>query len=126
VIKYSSLPRRVLSGLPVAQSGAELIWVELDEAPLGAGLGFRAEWEAPVAFQWRMLLIDAEGREVRRMDVTFQERATNADGRVLRLDGAKALIIAGVNLGGVELAHPFDPDVAPFEPAGCTVYLAAM
>ncbi|HKY34365.1 MAG TPA: hypothetical protein VJN18_00385 [Polyangiaceae bacterium] len=126
VIRYSSLPRRVLSGQPIAQSGAELIWVELDEAPLGAGLGFRAEWEAPVAFQWRMLLIDAEGREVRRMDVTFQERATGADGRVLRLDGAKALIIAGVNLGGVDLAHPFDPDVAPFEPSGCTVYLAAM
>jgi hypothetical protein len=126
VIKYSSLPRRVLSGLPVAQSGVELIWVELDEAPLGAGLGLRAEWEAPVAFQWRMLLIDAEGREVRRMNVTFQERATSADGRVLRLDGAKALIIAGVNLGGVELAHPFDPDVAPFEPAGCTVYLAGL
>jgi hypothetical protein len=126
VIPYSSLPRRVLSGRPIAQSGTQLIWVELDEAPLGAGLGFRAEWEAPVAFQWRMVLIDGEGREVRRMDVTFQERATSADGRVLRLDGAKALIIAGVNLGGVDLAHPFDPDITPFEPSACTVYLAAM
>jgi len=126
VIPYSSLPRRVLSGRPVAQSGAQLIWVELDEAPLGAALGFRAEWEAPVAFQWRIVLIDREGREVRRMDVTFQERATGADGRVLRLDGAKALIIAGVNLGGVDLAHPFDPDITPFEPSACTVYLAAM
>jgi hypothetical protein len=72
------------------------------------------------------LLIDREGREVRRMDVAFQERGTSADGRVLRLDGAKAIIIAGINLGGVELAHPFDPDVAPFEPAACTVYLVSM
>jgi hypothetical protein len=126
VIPFSSLPRRVLSGTPVAQSGAELIWVDLDDAPMGAVLGFRAEWEAPVAFQWRMLLLDAHGQELRRVDVTFQERATSADGRVQRLEGAKAVVIAGVNLGGVDLAHPFDPDVAPFEPSGCTVYLVAM
>jgi hypothetical protein len=126
VIPFSTLPRRVLSGRPVAQSGAELIWVELDDAPIGAAIGFRAEWEAPVAFKWRVLLIDAEGREVRRIDVAFQERGSSADARVLRLDGAKAIIIAGVNLGGVELAHPFDPDVSPFEPSGCTVYLVSM
>ena len=58
--------------------------------------------------------------------MTFQERANSADARVLRLDGAKAIIIAGVNLGGVELAHPFDPDIQPFEPAACTVYLVSM
>jgi hypothetical protein len=126
VIPFSSLPRRVLSGRPVAQSGAELIWLDMDDAPIGATIGFRAEWELPVAFQWRILVIDREGREARRIDVTFQERASSADARVLRLDGAKAIIIAGVNLGGVELAHPFDPDIQPFEPAGCTVYLVAM
>lgn len=126
IIKFSSLPRRVLSGRPIAQSGAQLIWLELDDAPIGAAIGIRAEWEAPVAFAWRVLLVDREGREVRRVDVAFQDRATAADARVLRLDGAAAVIIAGVNLGGVDLAHPFDPDVEPFEPAACTVYLVAM
>lgn len=126
VIPFSSLPRRVLSGRPVAQSGAELIWLDMDDAPIGAAIGFRAEWELPVAFQWRILVIDREGREARRIDVTFQERASSADARVLRLDGAKAIIIAGVNLGGVELSHPFDPDIQPFEPAACTVYLVSM
>jgi hypothetical protein len=126
VIPFSSLPRRVLSGRPIAQTGAQLIWVELDDAPIGAAVGFRAEWEAPVAFQWRILLIDAQGREQRRVNVTFQDHATSADARVLRIDGAKAIIIAGFNVGGVDLAHPFDPDVAPFEPSACTVYLASM
>jgi hypothetical protein len=126
VIPFSTLPRRVLSGRPVQQSGAELIWVELDDAPMGTAVAFHAEWEAPVAFQWRMLLIDREGREVRRVDVAFQERGSSADGRLLRLDGGKAIILAGVNIGGVDLAHPFDPDVAPFEPAACTVYLVSM
>lgn len=126
VIPFSTLPRRVLSGSPIAPSGAELIWLELDDAPMGAAIGFRAEWEAPVAFQWRILLVDREGREVRRFDVPFQERARSADARVLRLDGAKAIVIAGVNVGGVDLAHPFDPDIQPFEPAACTVYLVSM
>jgi hypothetical protein len=126
VIPFSTLPRRVLSGAPVAPSGAELIWIELDDAPLGARLGFRAEWEAPVAFQWRLLLVDREGRDVRRIDVPFQERAQSADARVVRLDGAKAIIIAGVNIGGIDLTYPFDPDMQPFEPAACTVYLVTM
>jgi len=126
VIPFSTLPRRVLSGVPIAPSGAELIWVELDDAPLGAIIGFRAEWEAPVAFQWRLWLVDRAGREVRRIDVPFQERGTAADARVLRLDGAKAIVIAGVNLGGVDLAYPFDPDIQPFEPSACTVYLVSM
>jgi hypothetical protein len=126
VIPFSSLPRRVLSGTPVAPSGAQLIWLELDDAPIGAAIGFRAEWEAPVAFQWRILAVDREGRDVRRIDVPFQESAQSADARVLRLDSVKALIIAGVNLGGVDLAHPFDPDIRPFEPSACTVYLVSM
>ena len=126
VIPFSTLPRRVLSGTPVAPSGAQLIWLELDDAPIGAAIGFRAEWEAPVAFQWRILAVDREGRDVRRIDVPFQENAQSADARVLRLDSVKALIIAGVNLGGVDLAHPFDPDIRPFEPSACTVYLVSM
>jgi len=126
VIPFSTLPRRVLSGTPVAPSGTQLIWLELDDAPMGAAIGFRAEWEAPVAFQWRILLVDREGREVRRFDVPFQERARSADARVLRLDSAKAIIIAGVNVGGIDLAYPFDPDIQPFEPAACTVYLVSM
>jgi hypothetical protein len=126
VIPFSTLPRRVLSGVPLAPSGAELIWIELDDAPLGATVGFRAEWEAPSAFQWRLLLVDRDGRDVRRIDVPFQERGRSADARVIRLDGAKAIIIAGVNIGGVDLAYPFDPDLQPFEPAACTVYLVAM
>jgi hypothetical protein len=126
VIPFSTLPRRVLSGTPIAPGGAELIWLDLDDAPVDAAIGFRAEWEAPVAFQWRLLVIDREGRDVRRIDVTFQERGLDADARVLRLQGAKAIIIAGVNLGGVDLSYPFDPDIRPFEPSACTVYLASM
>ena len=126
VIPFSSLPRRVLSGTPIAPGGSELIWLELDGAPKEAAIGFRAEWDAPVAFQWRLLAIDRNGQDVRRIDVAFQERGLSADARVLRLEGAKAIIIAGVNLGGVDMSYPFDPDIRPFEPSACTVYLVSM
>jgi hypothetical protein len=126
VIPFSTLPRRVLSGRPIEPTGAELIWVGLDEVPLGVGLGFRAEWEAPVAFQWQLVTIDAHGQELQRVDVPHQERATSAEARIVKLDGAAAVVIAGTNLEGVDLAHPFDPDVEPFEPHACTVYLAKM
>jgi hypothetical protein len=126
VIPFSTLPRRVLAGHPIEPLGIELIWLELDEVPIGAVLGFRAEWEPPYSFQWRLLLLDAEGRELQRVDVPYQERASSGEARVQRLQGAKAVVIAGVNLEGVELAHPFDPDVRPFEPSSCTVYLARM
>ena len=55
-----------------------------------------------------------------------EETVAAALGRTLRIDGAKAIIIAGVNVGGVELAYPFDPDIQPFEPAAATVYLVSM
>jgi hypothetical protein len=126
VIPFSTLPRRVLTGTPIGPSGSELIWLDLDDAPIDAAIGFHAEWEAPVAFQWRLWVIDRDGRDVRRIDVTFKERGLEADARVLRLAGAKAIIIAGVNLGGVDLAYPFDPDIRPFEPSACTVYLVSM
>jgi hypothetical protein len=126
VIPFSTLPRRVLSGTPIGPSGSELIWLDLDDAPADAAIGFHAEWEAPVAFQWRLWVIDREGRDVRRIDVTFKERGLEADARVLRLAGARAIIIAGVNLGGVDLTYPFDPDIRPFEPSACTVYLVSM
>lgn len=126
VIPFSSLPRRVLSGRPIESTGAELIWVTLDEVPLGAALGFQAEWEAPVSFQWQLVTIDPNGQELQRVDVPHQERATSAEARVVKLDGAAAVLVVGTNLEGVELAHPFDPDVEPFEPHACTVYLARM
>jgi hypothetical protein len=126
VIPFSTLPRRVLTGAPIGPSGTELIWLDLDDAPVDAAIGFHAEWEAPVAFQWRLWVIDREGRDVRRIDVTFKERGLEADARVLRLAGARAIIIAGVNIGGVDLAYPFDPDIRPFEPSACTVYLVSM
>jgi len=125
-IKFSSLPRRVRASRPIEPSGIELIWVDLDEVPIGVSLGFESEWEAPVSFKWRLISIDDQGREMARVDVPFQERGRSSEGRVVNLTGVRAVLAIGMNMGGVDLAHPFDPDQDPFEAASCTAYFARM
>ena len=126
VIKFSSLPRRVRAARPIDPTGIELIWVDLDEVPLGVSLGFESEWEAPVAFKWYLVSLDEHGQEMARVDVPFQERARTTQGRVVKLLGVHAVLAIGVNMGGVDLAHPFDPDLDPFEAQSCTAYFARM
>jgi len=126
VLKFSSLPRRVRASRPLEPTGIELVWVDLDEVPLGTSLGFEAEWEAPVAFKWRLISLDSRGREMARVDVPFQERGRSSEGRVVNLLDVRAVLAIGINMGGVDLAHPFDPDLDPFEPQSCTVYFASM
>lgn len=125
-IKFSSLPRRVRAARPIEPTGIELIWVDLDEVPIGVSLGFESEWEAPVAFKWRLISLDESGREMARVDVPFQERGRSSEGRVVNLTGVRAVLAIGINLGGVDLAHPFDPDLDPFEAQSCTAYFARM
>ncbi len=125
-IKFSSLPRRVRASRPIEPTGIELIWIDMDEVPIGVSLGFESEWEAPVSFKWRLISVDDQGREMARVDVPFQERGRSAEGRVVNLTGVRAVLAIGINMGGVDLAHPFDPDQDPFEAQSCTAYFARM
>ncbi len=126
VLKFSELPRRVLVNPAVDSTGAVILWLDLDEVGLGAALGIHVEWEPPVNFQWQLVKLGPNGDEIGRVDVPFQERAREADARVRNLDGLGAVLIVGTNLEGIDLAHPFDPDVAPFEPHAATVYVVRM
>lgn len=127
-IAFSSLPRRVAISRPLQPLGTTYVWLDLDKVPNGSTLGFRADWEAPVAFKWILLSIDDQGREVGRLEVPYLETATSVERTWARFnaEGARAVVIAGVNLGAVDPAHPFDPDYEPWESHGCTVYLAKL
>jgi hypothetical protein len=127
-IPFSSLPRRVALSKPLQPLGNAYLWLDLDRVPKGATLGFRADWEAPVAFKWMLLSLDDHGREVARLEVPYLETATSVERTWTSFNagGARAVVIAGVNLGAVDPAHPFDPDYEPWETHGCTVYLAKL
>jgi hypothetical protein len=125
-IRFSTLPRRVASSRPIEPTGAFYLWLDLDDVPLGAALAVQAEWEHPVPFKWEIVRVDKDGRELGRLDVPYQETGTSFEQRVVGLEAAAGLIIAGVNVGDTEINYPFDPDIAPFEGQRCTVYLARL
>jgi hypothetical protein len=125
VLPFSSLPRRVRL-TPVEPTGAALVWVDLTGAPAGAPLGFQAEWEPPAQFQWVLVRVGADGRELGRLEVPFQQKETSVEARLVDLGDAKGVLIAGAHLEEVDGDHPFDPDVAPFEPHGAMVYVVEL
>lgn len=126
VLELSSLPRRVAIQPPVSSTGAALVWLDVGAVPDKTSLGFRAEWEPPVSFHWQLIRLGPDGEELGRLVVPWEERATSAEAVLGHLGGVAAVLAVGTNLEWVELSHPFDPDVAPFEPHGVSVYFAKL
>ncbi len=125
-IPYSSLPRRVTPLYPIMPTGSVYVWLTLDKVPEQSSLGFRADWEPPVGFKWTLVRVGHDGSELSRIDVKYEESATHCEKEIVNLTGAAGILIVGTNMGGADLSHPFDPDVAPYEPHSLTVYLASM
>jgi hypothetical protein len=108
---------------PLSPYGISYVWLDLDSVALGTELSFRIEWEAPVAFQWTVVGLDHEGRQVNRWDLPYLENGTRIERTLMNFENAAALLFVGVNLGAVDVAHPFDPDQQPWEPHAYTLYL---
>lgn len=126
-ISLSSLPRRLLTRSPVEPTGTTFVWVDFDVRPgEGAALGLRAECEAPVAFEWEVVKLQGSELKPQRVPVAFQDRAQTVERTVSELQHTRALLVAGTNLGAISSSFPFDPDIYPFEPHSCTVYLALL
>jgi hypothetical protein len=126
VLEASSLPRRVAPRRPLEPMGAAYIWLDLDRVTLNKQLAFRAEWETPGVFRWSLVSVDARGQPLRRFDLPLVKSASSAERMVGDVDGAVGVLIVGTNLGGIDLAHPFDPDHEPFEAHGFTVYVTEL
>lgn len=126
VLAASSLPRRVAPRRPLEAFGCAYSWLDLDRITLGRSLAFRAEWESPATMRWALVAVDGRGEVLRRLDLPYVQNATSAERTLDDLDGAVGVLIAGVNLGGIDLAHPFDPDHEPSEPHGFTLYVTEL
>jgi hypothetical protein len=124
VIPFSTLPRHV-ELTPIEPTGAAFARLDLGGAPPGFTLGFRAEWEPPAEFQWELVEVSKTG-ELTRLRVPFQERETLAEARLVNVHDASAILVVGTHLERVDADHPFDPDVAPFEPHGASIYLVEL
>ena len=131
-LKYSSLPRNVAGTRAVEPTGSVYLWLELDQVlpPSQNGvanrLGVRASWEQPVPFKWSAIALDKAGREIRRWEFPYLERGTKVEKSLQGFEGAAGILFVGVNLGGVDLSHPFDPDYEPWEPHSFSLYLSEL
>ncbi|HEY5960375.1 MAG TPA: hypothetical protein VIV60_27665 [Polyangiaceae bacterium] len=125
-IRVSSLPRRVASNQPIEPLGSMLVRLDVDVPTKDLSLAIHVEWEPPVPFTWAAVKLDAQGNEMGRIDFAYEPRVTTAEKRIMALDGTRTLLILGTNLGGIDAAHLLDPDHAPFEPHGCTVYVVKL
>jgi hypothetical protein len=126
VIRTSSLPRRVANRRPIEPLGVVVVRIDIDEPTKDLSLAIHAEWESPVPFAWTAVKLDALGREIGRIDLAFEARVTSAEKHIVALDGTSSLLVLGTNLGGIDAAHLLDPDHAPFEPHGCTLYVVRL
>jgi hypothetical protein len=122
VLPASSLPRRVASRYPIEPLGLTAVRIELDVPTKDLTVALRVDWEVPVPFSWTVVKLDANGRELGRLDFAFEPRVTFAEKHVTALDETRSLLVLGTNLGGIDASHLLDPDHAPFEPHSCTVY----
>jgi hypothetical protein len=125
-LKASSLPRRVAPLRPLEPLGTSYLWLEVDRVTLGKNLAFQAEWESPAAIRWTLVAIDGRGQPLQRYDLPYVQNATSAERTIENQRDASAFLIVGTSVGGVDLAHPIDPDHEPLEPHGFTVYLAEL
>ncbi|MEN9581118.1 MAG: hypothetical protein RJA70_4127 [Pseudomonadota bacterium] len=125
-LSYSTLPRNVASPRPLEPLGSSYVWLELDDVPLGARLAFRAQWEEPARFKWLVVSVDRDGREMKRWDVPYLEKGTQLEKTLMGFEGAAGLIFIAMNLDGVDVLHPYDPDFEPWEPHGYTLYITQL
>jgi hypothetical protein len=122
-IAWPSSPRRLASPVPLGPTGSSYVLVHHAGAAPGARLRVEATWEAHAAIRWFVVKLDASGRELGRVPIAAQPRATEAQMTVINLDGVDSLLIAATNVG--DPFAPFDPDDETFEPHGWLLTLAA-
>lgn len=121
-----SLPRTVAFPDAIEPTGSVYLRLDLTEEQATAKFAFRMYCEAPVSYVWSVARLDERGEELKRVLVTFQETASSAETTVEPLPRTRALLLSGTNMGGVDVAHPFDPDHGPHEAHGCRAAVSVL
>jgi len=122
-IDWPSKPRRLAPRDPTAPTGSAYVAIRHREVPSGARLRVEATWEEHARMRWMVVKLDRAGRELARIPVAASDRATEAQGSIVDLDGVDTLVVVGMNAG--DFPAPFDPDDAVWEPHGWRLTLAS-
>jgi hypothetical protein len=125
-VASNTLPRNLELPEPLGSTGSSYLRLRLSEADEGKTFAARISCEGPVSYVWSLGRRDAAGHALGRVRVAFREAAQTFEQRVEPVPGLREIVLVGTNLGGVDLAHPYDPDHAPHEPHLCRIYLARL
>lgn len=120
-VPFTSLPRSLGPAFPIEPTGSSFIYIDLDDAPKGARITMRAEWEPPVLFRFAIVGVRKDGTEAHRLTLVGQEGPTSAMQTIEAIDDFAGLIVVATNTGDIGHARPFDPDEWPAEPHGYVV-----
>jgi hypothetical protein len=108
-VPHASLPRTLKPLRPIEPLGATYLYVDLKGVAETAELTFVADWEAPAAFRWALVRLDAAGSELGRKELFPVLGSTHVEATVRDLRDAVALLIVGINEGQSRRDAPFDP-----------------
>ncbi len=126
VIDGSSLPRSLAFPEAIEPTGSVYLRLSLTPEQAAQALAFRMFCEAPVSYVWSVARLSGSGEEINRVPVAYQQTASSAETTVEPFAGTRFLLVAGTNMGGVDLAHPFDPDHGPHEAHGCRISISVL
>jgi hypothetical protein len=122
-VPWPLTPRRLMSAVGVAPTGAAYVSIDCAMRPPGARLRFEAEWEELARLDWSLIRVDGAGREMSRVLVPGRERGTSAQATLVDLDGVARVLAVASSAGDPRI--PFDPDDYRLEAHGWVVSLAS-
>ena len=125
-IAGTSLPRSLVLSRAMEPTGSVYVRLHLSPAQRGQLLAMQTNCEAPVSYVWSAVRLDERGQRLSALPIGYLERGTSVEARIEPMAGVSSLLFVGTNMGGIDLAHPFDPDHGPHESHSCRLYLSVL
>ncbi|HSC86623.1 MAG TPA: hypothetical protein VLC09_05105 [Polyangiaceae bacterium] len=122
----TELPRNVALPRPLEPSGSVYVRLRIAAGDEARRFAVRVTCERPVSYVWSIARRDEAGHSLGRVRLPFRQSDHQFDQHVEPVAGLRELILVGSSLGGVDLAHPYDPEHAPHEAHLCSVYWLAL
>ncbi|MCC6522973.1 MAG: hypothetical protein IT373_09955 [Polyangiaceae bacterium] len=114
VVPFATLPRRLGPRDHLRASGSSYLWLDVSQAAEHHLQAFFT-WDEGRVFRWTLVRVDAEGRELGRLDAPGVYGADGVHLSMADFQGAAGILVVGVHVGSDDRSAPLDPD-DPVEP----------
>lgn len=123
VIPTSTLPRRLAVRRGIEPTGSTFVRIDVDKLPPSQGLEIDLAWEQGARFLWRLVELDAAGKQIGIVPVPVLDTARKVTVEARHLANVKTLVLCGFNTGDPK--RPWRPDDKPAPPHGYEIGIYA-